>query len=267
MAATLNDDDLRQAIVDAYGQERFLVPLNEVQRARRWRPMWISAAAIATAAAVAVGVFLVDPSSRSASPPVSPGATSYVPPLEFHPELLPHFTREQYEADCRTAGLATLREGPEIPSSLKGQLPPLRAASTETMLGGAFVFASDRLMVQCVRYGTNFFDVAVRNIADGSAPWRRAETLPYETHTNTDVGATMIVGWAPAGTTQVVVRIGGVTAEARIVEFSASDPAEKAVLFLLALPGTDAENSVIVATLPDRIISRLDQQPAMTVPR
>ncbi len=203
MAVTFNDDDLRDAIVEAYARERFTMPLSEVRQPRGRRPMWISMAAVATAAAVVVGFVLVNGAGRGATLPVGPGASSYVPPPGFHPELLPNFTREQLEADCRNAGLATMQEVPGGVSTRSDELPPLRAAATETMMGGAFVFADDRVMVQCVRYGTHLFDVAVLDISDGDAPWRNAETLPYETHVNSEIGAMMVVGWAPAGATEV----------------------------------------------------------------
>jgi hypothetical protein len=257
MAVTMHDDDLQRAIVDAYAHERFAVPLDEVQPVRRWRPMWISAAAIATAAAVLVGFVLVNGARRDETAPVSPAAPSYSP--RDNRWLMPPLTDAHVEAECRTAGLAALARDPVVPASSKGKLPPLRVGSAKFVVGGVFIFADDRVMVECVRYGARGLNVSVRDISDGSAPWLNADAMLYETYTDTEIGWTLLVGWVPASATGI--HLGGMS---WIEKVPGADFAT-AALFVVAFPEVDVNDLTLVVDLPDRVIARFGDMPPVRV--
>ena len=78
----------------------------------------------------------------------------------------------------------------------------------------------------------------------------------------------LVVGWAPAGATKIVVRADVGTGEARIMEFRAVDSraiARPPSFSSSLLPdGGSRRSAAVVVTLPDSIITRFGQEPAMS---
>jgi hypothetical protein len=259
MSTQWSDEQVRETIAQSYARERFMVPLSEIQKtAPRRRRVWISMAALTAAAAAVAGVFALGGGWRGDARPVGPGA-----PSESRPTGTAFVDMDRAEADCRSAGLGALQQDPEIPAAWNGQLPPRRVGLGDQISAG-FVFADDRVMVDCVRYGRAGMHVGVVDISDGqSAPWTHSFELPTTTLDDDELNITFVVGWAPKTTTDIAISTsGGITASLASLANSSG------LYYIASLPQiTDPADITIVATTADSTITKVGPYPATSTPR
>jgi hypothetical protein len=124
-----------------------------------------------------------------------------------------------------------------------------------------------------MRHGPDGTYVHTINLSDTVAPWLNAEELPFASGNDDELGLTFVVGWVPAGATQVKVGPAyplSAATEATIVRstVSASGDWLPANLYLAVVPMVfDHSTIVVVVTLPDRSITKIDNLPPTSSPR
>jgi hypothetical protein len=262
MSVHWSDEQVREAIVQSFVGERFTVPLSELQKTRAGRRRtWISMAALATAAAVVVGVLMVGGDWRGDARPIGPAATSAARPVGTPAYFL---DIAQAEARCRSAGLGALQQDPEIPAAWKGKLPPKVVGLAANGFAASFVFRDDRVMVECTRFGEDGLNVGVVDISDGtSAPWTHASEIPTTTFDDGDRKLTFVTGWAPKTTTDISFTTPDIGSTSVVTTLTSSG-----TYFMAWLPEIiDSADFMIVVTTVDSIITKVGEYPATSTPR
>ena len=274
---TWTDEQLREAIVQSYQDERFAVPLSDVTlESRRRRPMWIAAAALATAAAAFVAVTTVSGTWRDASP-VGPAASSSTAQPAPTSARQVGISFGEAEAACQRAGLPALQDADAIPENLRQKLPSKyvptylkREYAWDEPRGpvNMWLFADDRVLVQCVRSGRDGLDVSVTDVSGGNAPWLHADELPFFSAGDAS-GLRYIAGWMPAETEyfyfsvryDIALTVYEETFRAMITFKDAGFP------YVVSLPPNTVGEVTITAYTPDKIIKRVGDQPVTSTPR
>ncbi len=276
---TWTDERLREAIVQSYEGELFTVPLSDVTRPSRRRPMWIGAAALATAAATFTAVTTIGGSWRDATPPVDPAATSSTARPNPTAASYVGISFGEVESACRRAGLPALQDADELPENLRQELPS-KYRPTQGYLRGTsewdeprgpanmWLFANDRVLVQCVRYGRDGLDVSVTDVSDGNAPWLRADELPFFSGRDAS-GLSYIAGWLPADTEYFYFSVRyNVALTVYEESFRGLIPKEGAGWpYIVSLPPNTVGEVTITVYTEDRIIKRIGDQLATSAPR
>ena len=275
---TWTDERLREAIARSYEDERFTVPLSDVTRtSRRRRPMWIGAAALAAAAFAAVT--MIGGSWRDATPRVDPAATSSTARPNPTGASQVGISFGEVESACRRAGLPALQDADTLPENLREALPS-KYRPTQGYLRGTpkwdeprgpanmWMFADDRVLVQCVRYGRDGLDVSVTDVSGGNAPWLRAAELPFFSARDAS-DLRYIAGWLPADTAYFYFSVRyDVALTVKAESFRGLIPKEGAGWpYIVSLPPNTVGEVTLTVYTKDRIIKRVGNQPATSTPR